>query len=89
MPKAVAKAKAKAAPAPAPPVHVLGPVGRMPDLAMDVMSVSEWYASMLACVLIAHHIIIGSYQFDHGELTNVLLPRLSDQYAFDLHLRFQ
>jgi hypothetical protein len=53
------------------------------------MSVSEWYASMLACVLIAHHIIIGSYQFDHGERTNGLLHRLSDQYAFDLYLRFQ
>ena len=83
MPKANAKAKAKSAHGAAPPAPVLAPVGRMPDLSMDVMRSDEWYASMLVCVQIAHHIIIGSYQFDHGDLTNALLHRLNDRYAFE------
>ena len=86
MPKAKAKAKAKAAHVAAPPAPALAPVGRMPDFSMDVMRSDEWYASMLVCVQIAHHIIIGSYQFDHGDLTNALLHRLNDRYAFELVL---
>ena len=41
---------------------------------------------MLVCVQIAHHIIIGSYQFDHGDITNALLHRLNDRYAIEFVL---
>ena len=83
-PKAKAKAAAKAAPAAPPPVHVPGPVGHPPNLAVDVLSPTEWYTAMLACVMVACSVMIGSYQYDYGPLTDLLLRRLSRRDAFEL-----
>ena len=83
-PKAKAKAAAKAAPAAPPPVHVPGPVGHPPNLALDVLSPTEWYTAMLACVMVACSVMIGSYQYDYGPLTDLLLRRLSRRDAFEL-----
>ena len=83
--KAKAKAKAKAGPVP-PPAHVPGPVGHPPSLAVDVLPPAEWYSQMLTCVMTAYLVVIGSYQYDHGPLTDLLLRRLSRPDAFELVL---
>jgi len=80
--KAKAKAKAQLAPAPAPPPPA--PVGRLPDLAVDVMTPEAWYAAMIDSVEEASEVIIGSYQYDHEGLTHVLERRLRGRAPFDL-----
>jgi hypothetical protein len=86
--KAVAKAKAKAQAAPAPAAAAAppppAPVGRSPGLGVDVMAPGEWYTAMVASVNAAREVIIGSYQYDHEELTNILERRLRGREPFDL-----
>ena len=41
---------------------------------------------MLSCVSTATHVIIASYQFDHGRLTDLLLSRLASPKPFELVL---
>ena len=78
--KAKPKAKAKAQAAPGPPAAAappaLAPVGRLPDLAVNVMAPDAWYTGMLESVREASEIIIGTYQYDHEALTNLLEHRL-------------
>ena len=91
MPKAKAKAKAKAkvgpgpaaAPVVAPPASVL-PVGRPSSTIVDVLEVEEWYKRMIADVLVASVVIIGTYMFDHPRLQAALLKRLLGGTAFAL-----
>ena len=82
------KAKAKAQAAPGPPAEAapraLAPVGRLPDLAVNVMAPHAWYTGMLESVSEASEIIIGTYQYDHEALTNLLEHRLRSRQALDL-----
>ena len=86
-PKAKANAKAKAAPPPPPPPPPPpmppAPVGRMPALSFEVMGVAAWYVAMLDSIRDAGEVVLGSYQYDHEELTDVLERRLRDRSAFD------
>ena len=88
-PAAKAKAKAKAAPPPPPPpppplppMPPAGPVGRMPALSFEVMDVAAWYVAKLESIKDAAEVVVGSYQYDHEKLTDLLERRLRDRSAF-------
>ena len=83
--KAQAKAKAKAAPAPPPPPPPMpqAPVGRMPALSFEVMDVDAWYVAMIDYIRDACEVGVGSYQYDHEGLTDVLECRLRGRSAFE------
>ena len=82
--KARAKAKAKAAPAPPPPPPMPpAPVGRMPALSFEVMDVAAWYEAMIASIRGASEVVVGSYQYDHEGLTNVIESCLRGRSAFE------
>ena len=69
-PKAKAKAQAATGPLAEAAPRALAPVGRLPDLAVNVMAPDAWYTGMLEFVREASEIIIGTYQYDHEALTN-------------------
>ena len=84
--KAKAKATAKAAPRPSPPPPPpmpAAPPGRMPGLSFEVMDVAAWYKAMIECIGDASEVFIGSYQYDHPGLTDVLERRLKGRAAFE------
>ena len=83
--RANARTKAKAAPAPAPAVAP-APVGRMPELACEVLTVDAWYSELLASVNVAREVIIGTYQFDNAALTDTFERRLRSRSEFNLVL---
>ena len=59
------------------------PIGRMPALSFEVLDVEAGYAAMLDYINDATEVIVGSYQYDHEGLTDVLEGRLRSRYAFD------
>ena len=72
MAKAEAEAKAKAMPAPpTPPSVPLIPIGSMPALSFEVLSVAEWYATLLDAIIEASEFFLGTYQYDHEGLTDL------------------
>ena len=83
--KAKAKAKAKSAPPPPtpPPPMPTAPIGRMPALSFEVMDVAAWYTAMLAAINDASEVIVGTYQYDHENLTDALERRLRGREAFE------
>ena len=83
--KAKAKAKAKVGPMPVPPVPVAvpAPVGAPAALQVEVLDTATWFARIINDVRAADEVIMGSFMFDHLEVTRVLLERLWGQYQFD------
>ena len=84
--RAGAKAKAKAAPAPEPsppPPMPPQPIGRMPALRFEVLDVATWYAAMLDAIAGASEVFLGTYQYDHADLTDLLERRLRGRSAFE------
>jgi phosphatidylserine/phosphatidylglycerophosphate/cardiolipin synthase-like enzyme len=55
----------------------------MPDVAVEVMVVAAWYAAMISSLNEASEAVVGSYQYDHEGLTDVLERRLRGHAAFD------
>ena len=86
--KPKAKAKAHATPGPpaaaTPPSLPLAPVGRRPDLTVNVMAPDAWYTGMLEFVREASEVSIGTYQYEHEALANLREHRLRSRQAFDL-----
>jgi phosphatidylserine/phosphatidylglycerophosphate/cardiolipin synthase-like enzyme len=55
----------------------------MPALSFEVLNVAEWYAAMLDGIYQASEVFLGTYQYDHEELTDVLERRLRGRSAFE------
>ena len=57
----------------------VAPVGRMAKAACDVLTVTAWIAQLLQDIRASSEVVIGSYTFDHGALTSLLVQRLSSR----------
>ena len=55
----------------------------MPALSFEVMGVAAWYAAMIESINDASEVVVGSYQYDHANLTDALENRLRGSSAFD------
>ena len=56
----------------------------MAHTAVDVMAPGDWYAAMIAAVMDASQVIIGTYMYDNDSLTDALEQRLCDRSEFEL-----
>jgi hypothetical protein len=84
VPKAKAKAKAAPMPVPAAPVAVAvpAPIGRPAALQVEVLDTPVWFARMMVDIESAEEVLMGSLMLDHKDLTDLVLRRLADRYAF-------